>query len=151
MRIIVQRVTEAEVKVSGKVNGAIKGGLLVLAGFEATDTDEDLNWTAKKLANMRIFNDEAGKMNLSVKAAGGNILVVSQFTLHASTQKGNRPSFIRSARPELAIPLYESFIKKLKTDYQLKVETGIFGAMMQVSLVNDGPVTVLLDSKNKEV
>ncbi len=148
MRIVVQRVSEASVKIEGKINGQINHGLLLLVGICAEDTQDDIDWVIQKVVNMRIFSDENGKMNLSIQDLQGAILVISQFTLHASTKKGNRPSFIEAARPEIAIPLYEKFITQLKLN-NLKVETGIFGADMKVSLVNDGPVTIWLDSKNK--
>ena len=148
MRVLLQRVSEASVKIEGKINGQIGQGLLLLVGICAEDNQEDIDWLIQKMVNMRIFSDENGKMNLSVQDIHGEILVISQFTLHASTKKGNRPSFIDAARPEIAIPLYENFITQLKLS-NLKVETGIFGADMKVSLVNDGPVTIWLDSKNK--
>lgn len=148
MRVLLQRVSEASVKIEGKINGKIGQGLLLLVGICAEDNQEDIDWLIQKMVNMRIFSDENGKMNLSVHDIHGEILVISQFTLHASTKKGNRPSFIDAARPEIAIPLYENFITQLKLS-NLKVETGIFGADMKVSLVNDGPVTIWLDSKNK--
>jgi D-tyrosyl-tRNA(Tyr) deacylase len=148
MRILLQRVSEASVRIEGKINGQINHGLLLLVGICAEDTQDDIDWVIQKVVNMRIFSDENGKMNLSIQDLQGAILVISQFTLHASTKKGNRPSFIEAARPEIAIPLYEKFITQLKLN-NLKVETGIFGADMKVSLVNDGPVTIWLDSKNK--
>ena len=148
MRVLLQRVSEASVKIEGKINGQIGQGLLLLVGICAEDNQEDIDWLIQKMVNMRIFSDENGKMNLSVQDIHGEILVISQFTLHASTKKGNRPSFIDAARPEIAIPLYENFITQLKLS-NLKVETGIFGADMKVSLVNNGPVTIWLDSKNK--
>ena len=149
MRILLQRVSEASVKIEGKINGQIEQGLLLLVGICAEDSQEDIDWLIQKIVNMRIFSDENGKMNLSIQDIQGSILVISQFTLHASTKKGNRPSFIDAARPEIAIPLYNLFIQKFQSS-DLKVETGIFGADMKVSLVNDGPVTISLDSKNKE-
>jgi D-aminoacyl-tRNA deacylase len=149
MRVLLQRVGEASVKIEGKINGQIGQGLLLLVGICAEDNQEDIDWLIQKIVNMRIFSDENGKMNLSVQDIHGEILVISQFTLHASTKKGNRPSFIDAARPEIAIPLYNQFIEKLQSS-DLKVETGIFGSDMKVSLVNDGPVTISLDSKNKE-
>jgi D-tyrosyl-tRNA(Tyr) deacylase len=148
MRILLQRVSEASVRIEGKINGQINHGLLLLVGICAEDTQDDIDWVIQKVVNMRIFSDENGKMNLSIQDLQGAILVISQFTLHASTKKGNRPSFIEAARPEIAIPLYNLFIQKLQSS-DLKVETGIFGADMKVSLVNDGPVTIWLDSKNK--
>lgn len=150
MRIILQRVSEASVIVNEKTVGEIGPGLLVLIGIEEEDTDEDIEWLCNKIAKMRIFNDEEGKMNLSVKDVDGELLVVSQFTLHASVKKGNRPSFIRAARPEFAIPMYEKFIKVLEITAGRDVQTGEFGAEMQVHLVNDGPVTITVDSKNPE-
>ncbi len=149
MRVLLQRVSEASVKIEGKINGQIDQGLLLLVGICAEDNQEDIDWLIQKIVNMRIFSDENGKMNLSIQDIHGEIIVISQFTLHASTKKGNRPSFIDAARPEIAIPLYNQFIQKLQSS-DLKVETGIFGADMKVSLVNDGPVTISLDSKNKE-
>ncbi len=150
MRVVVQRVSEAAVKIEGKVNGEIQTGLLVLVGFEAHDQQEDLLWMASKIINQRIFADEEGKMNLSVKDVKGGILLISQFTLHASTKKGNRPSFIKAAKPEVAIPLYEKFTSLLSLELGKPVETGVFGANMQVSLVNDGPVTIVMDSRGWE-
>lgn len=148
MRILLQRVSEASVKIEGKINGQIGHGLLLLVGICAEDNQDDIDWLIQKIVNMRIFSDENGKMNLSIQDIQGEILLISQFTLHASTKKGNRPSFIEAARPEIAIPLYENFITQLKLS-NLKLETGVFGADMKVSLVNDGPVTIWLDSKNK--
>lgn len=150
MRIVIQRVSEASVAIEGKINGAIKNGLLVLAGFEDADTLEDIEWISKKLIQLRIFNDAEDVMNLSVQDVEGEILVVSQFTLHAATKKGNRPSYIKAARPEKAIPLYNKFIQQLTNDLGKPVAIGIFGADMKVALVNDGPVTIIIDSKNKE-
>ena len=149
MRIVIQRVSEASVTVNGKITGKIENGLLVLLGIEEADGNEDVEWLSKKICQLRIFNDAEGIMNLSVMDVGGEILVVSQFTLHASTKKGNRPSYIRAARPEIAIPLYEKFIRQLGEGLGKPVQTGIFGAMMQVSLINDGPVTILIDSKDR--
>ena len=148
MRVLLQRVSEASVKIEGKINGQIDKGLLLLVGICAEDAQDDIDWLIQTIVNMRIFSDENGKMNLSIQDIQGEFLVISQFTLHASTKKGNRPSFIEAARPEIAIPLYENFITQLKLT-NLKVETGIFGADMKVSLVNDGPVTMWLDSKKK--
>lgn len=148
MRILLQRVSEASVKIEGKINGQIGHGLLLLVGICAEDNQDDIDWLIQKIVNMRIFSDENGKMNLSIQDIQGEILLISQFTLHASTKKGNRPSFIEAARPEIAIPLYENFITQLKLS-NLKLETGVFGADMKVSSVNDGPVTIWLDSKNK--
>ena len=150
MRAIVQRVSSASVRVENRIVSEIGGGMLVLLGIEETDNQEDIDWLVKKITQLRIFNDSEGVMNLSVLETLGDIIVVSQFTLHASTKKGNRPSYIRAARPETAIPLYEMFVKKLEAGLGKNPSTGIFGAHMDVSLVNDGPVTILLDSKNKE-
>ncbi|MEQ8705350.1 MAG: D-aminoacyl-tRNA deacylase [Phaeodactylibacter sp.] len=150
MRIILQRVSEASVTVDEKVVGEIGPGLLLFVGIEDEDTDEDLEWLANKIAKMRIFSDEEGKMNHSVKDVDGGILAVSQFTLHASVKKGNRPSFMGAARPEYAIPMYEKFIKILEITSGRTVETGEFGADMQVRLLNDGPVTIFIDSKIRE-
>ena len=150
MRCVVQRVSEAFVKVDGKVTGQIEQGLLVLASWEELDLTEDLTWMAGKIVNQRIFSDSDGKMNLSVKDVRGDVLLVSQFTLHASTRKGNRPSFMKAAKPEQAIPLYENFIDLLHNELGKNIATGIFGADMKVSLLNDGPVTITIDSKNKE-
>ena len=150
MRIILQRVSEASVKIDGKIKGAIEGGLLVLLGIEAADSEVDADWLISKISGLRIFSNSEGKMNLSIKDINGAFLVISQFTLFASTKKGNRPSYIQAARPEQAIPLYEYFVSKLKSETNLIVETGTFGADMKVSLVNDGPVTISIDSKNKE-
>lgn len=150
MRILIQRVREASVVVEGNTVGAIGHGLLVLLGIEASDTQDDTDWLCRKLSQLRIFGDEAGLMNLSIQDVGGDFLVVSQFTLHASTKKGNRPSYVRAARPEVAVPLYESFVAHLRHCSGRPVATGIFGADMRVSLVNDGPVTIWMDSKMKE-
>lgn len=150
MRAVIQRVTKASVTVEGKITGGIGNGLLVLIGFEDADTAEDIRWLSGKIVNLRIFNDENGVMNKSVLETAGDILVVSQFTLHASTKKGNRPSYIRASKPEAAIPLYEKAIRQLETDLGKKVATGIFGADMKVELLNDGPVTIVIDTKNKE-
>ena len=150
MRMVVQRVTEAAVHIGGVCAGRTGRGLMILIGIEEADTEEDALWLAKKAADMRIFSDEEGKMNLSVKDIGGGALVVSQFTLHASTKKGNRPSFIRAARPDHAVPLYERFKEELAALLEGRVESGEFGADMQISLVNDGPVTIFMDSRNRE-
>jgi len=150
MRAILQRVTEASCVVDGKTTGQIETGFLVLLGIENADTIEDLDWLAQKIVNMRVFSDEDGLMNKSLADVNGNILLVSQFTLFASTKKGNRPGFTRAARPDVAIPLYEQMIKKLSELLGRKVETGIFGADMKISLLNDGPVTIIVDTKNKE-
>ena len=150
MRALLQRVSSASVTIEGTVKSSIGPGLLILLGIEHEDTVEDIEWLCKKIAALRIFSDPAGLMNLSVQDIGGECLVVSQFTLHASTKKGNRPSFIRAARPDTAIPLYEQFVQKLEAESSRPVQTGAFGADMQVNLLNDGPVTIWLDSKNKE-
>ncbi|QEC52218.1 D-tyrosyl-tRNA(Tyr) deacylase [Anseongella ginsenosidimutans] len=150
MRTIIQRVTQASVEIADQVKGSIGPGLLVLLGIEEGDSEEDAAWLAAKIVNMRIFGDADGLMNLSVQAVNGDILLVSQFTLHAQIKKGNRPSFIRAARPEKAIPLYERFIALLETQLGKKVQTGEFGAYMKVNLLNDGPVTIFIDTKNKE-
>jgi D-tyrosyl-tRNA(Tyr) deacylase len=150
MRAVIQRVSEAAVKVDGVVTGAIQSGLLVLLGIEDTDTLEDIAWLSAKIVNLRIFNDDAGVMNVSLKDANGDLLLVSQFTLFASTKKGNRPSYIRASKPDVAIPLYEKMILQLEQDLGTTIQRGIFGADMKVSLVNDGPVTILIDSHNKE-
>lgn len=150
MRILIQRVTEASVTIAEKLHSAIGPGMLVLVGIEPTDTAEDIDWLCGKLIKLRIFDDEAGVMNRSAEETGADILIVSQFTLHASTRKGNRPSYIRAARPEVAVPLYESFIQAVERVATGKVATGVFGADMQVALVNDGPVTIWIDSKQRE-
>ncbi len=150
MRAVLQRVSEASCKVNGEITGAIEQGFLVLLGIEDADTDEDLVWLAQKIANMRVFNDENDLMNKSLADTDGRILLISQFTLFAQTKKGNRPSFIRAAKPEKAIPLYEKMILELGKLTGKKTETGIFGADMKVSLVNDGPVTITIDTKSKE-
>ncbi len=150
MRVVIQRVVEASVTVDGQVTGAIEKGLLVLMGVEDADTQEDLEWLSGKIVNLRIFDDENGVMNKSVLDISGGILLVSQFTLHASTKKGNRPSYIKASKPEIAIPIYEGMIAQLSKDLSKPVATGIFGADMKVRLLNDGPVTIVMDSKNKE-
>ena len=150
MRIVVQRVSEASVRIDEKMVGSISQGLMVLVGIETTDVQSDADYLVQKLLNLRIFSDEEGKMNLSIQDVGGELLVVSQFTLHASTKKGNRPSYIRAARPEQAIPLYSYFIEQVQKELQSKIQTGEFGADMKVSLVNDGPVTIIIDSANKD-
>ncbi|GAB3013767.1 D-aminoacyl-tRNA deacylase [uncultured Cyclobacterium sp.] len=149
MIVVLQRVKEASVSISEKEKATIGAGILVLLGIESADNDEDISWIGRKIINMRIFADDEGVMNKSVLETGGEVLVVSQFTLHASTKKGNRPSYIKAARPEIAIPLYEKFVKEISSLLRKPVPTGEFGADMQVSLVNDGPVTIILDSKNK--
>jgi D-tyrosyl-tRNA(Tyr) deacylase len=150
MRTVIQRVSEASVKIEGKVVGQIDHGLMILLGIENDDDQSDADWLIQKIIGLRIFSDEESKMNLSISEVGGRFLVVSQFTLHASTKKGNRPSYIKAARPEHAIPLYEYVVQQLSVQSGISVETGEFGADMKVSLVNDGPVTILIDSKNKE-
>lgn len=149
MRVVIQRVSEASVSIDEELKSSIQQGLLVLAGFEKDDTGEDLDWTCKKITQLRIFDDLNGVMNLSVKDIEGEILAVSQFTLHAKTQKGNRPSYINSAPPDISIPLYHQFIETLSENLGTKVKTGVFGAHMIVRLINDGPVTIIVDSKNK--
>ena len=150
MRVVIQRVTQASVSINQQLHGQIETGCLVLAGFEENDLEEDLHWISKKIANLRIFSDQDGKMNLSIQDVGGEILLVSQFTLFASIKKGNRPSFIRSASPEIAIPLYDKFILILNELLPNKIKTGVFGADMKISLINDGPVTITIDSKARE-
>lgn len=150
MRIVIQRVSEASVTIEGSVTGAIQKGLLVLVGIEDADTDEDITWLSNKIVNLRIFDDAEGVMNLGIKDVDGEILLVSQFTLHANTKKGNRPSYIKASKPDIAIPMYEKMIRQLETDLGKKIRTGIFGADMKLRLLNDGPVTILIDSKNKE-
>ena len=150
MKLVIQRVSKASVTIDGKVEGAIGEGLLLLAGIAPDDTEEDLQWLSRKTVQLRIFNDEAGKMNRSLQDVDGNILLISQFTLQASTKKGNRPSYTGAAPPEIAIPLYERFKQILSNDLGKPIQTGIFGADMKVSLLNDGPVTIIIDSKNRE-
>jgi D-aminoacyl-tRNA deacylase len=150
MRAVIQRVTEASVKIDGKVTGKIGQGLLVLLGIEEADNDTDIEWLSGKISRLRIFADDDGVMNRSVFEINGEILLISQFTLQASTKKGNRPSYIKAARPEIAVPVYEKFKNQLEKDSERQVQTGEFGAYMQVSLVNDGPVTIVIDTKNKE-
>lgn len=150
MKAVVQRVSQASVSIENDVIADIKKGLLVLIGIEERDSKEDIDWLTSKIANLRIFADENQVMNLSLKEINGEIIVVSQFTLHALTKKGNRPSYIKAAKPEIAIPLYESFINEMEYQINKKAQTGKFGADMQVSLINDGPVTIIIDSKNRE-
>ena len=150
MRVVIQRVSSASVTIEGKIKSEIGIGFLVLLGIEAIDTKEDADWLCKKIVLLRVFSDEAGLMNKDIKEAGGDILVISQFTLHAAYKKGNRPSFIRAARPEQAIPLYEYFIEQLSALTEQEVKSGTFGADMKVALVNDGPVTITMDTQNKE-
>lgn len=150
MRIVIQRVSEASVTITKEKVAEIDNGLLILIGIEDSDTNEDINWLVGKISNLRIFPDENEVMNLSVKDVNGEIIVVSQFTLHASTKKGNRPSYIKAAKSDLAIPMYEKFVSQLENELGKKIQTGQFGADMKVALVNDGPVTIIIDSKNKE-
>ena len=150
MIAVIQRVTEASVSIDGNMHSKIGSGLLVLLGVEEADTKDDISWLSKKIVQMRIFSDEKGKMNRSLIDVQGGLLVVSQFTLHASTKKGNRPSYIKAARPEVAIPLYEQFLQVSESDLGRAVSSGEFGADMQVSLLNDGPVTIIIDTKNKQ-
>jgi D-tyrosyl-tRNA(Tyr) deacylase len=150
MRLVIQRVLNASVTINGQLHSKIANGLMVLAGIEDADTEEDVSWLSAKLTGMRIFSDQEGKMNLSVKEINGDVLLVSQFTLHASAKKGNRPSFIKAARPEKAIPLYESLAKQISDELGKPCQTGKFGADMKVELINDGPVTIFIDSKMKE-
>lgn len=150
MKVIIQRVSSASVTIDEKVVADIQKGLLVLVGIEDADTQEDSSWLVGKIANLRIFGDENQVMNLSVQDVNGDVIVVSQFTLHASTKKGNRPSYIKASKPEIAIPLYENFVLQLEKQIGKKVQTGIFGADMKINLLNDGPVTIIIDSKNKE-
>lgn len=150
MKVVLQRVTSASVIVEDKIVGEIQKGIVVLVGIENADLQEDIDWLVAKITQLRIFGDENGVMNLSVEEVNGDVLVVSQFTLHAATKKGNRPSYIKAARPEVAIPMYEKFVNTLENKLGKKVATGIFGADMKVALLNDGPVTIIIDSKNKE-
>jgi D-aminoacyl-tRNA deacylase len=150
MRAVIQRVTQASVTIENNIRSSIGKGLLVFVGIEDVDTREDIDWLSGKIVNLRIFNDGEGVMNVSVKDNNGDILVVSQFTLHASTKKGNRPSYIRASKPGIAIPLYKQFVQQLQTDLNKKIYTGEFGADMKVQLLNDGPVTIVIDTKNKE-
>ncbi len=150
MRAVIQRVSSARVTIEHKVKAQIGPGLLVLLGIEEADSQTDIEWLCGKISRLRIFGDDKGVMNLSVMDVEGDLLVVSQFTLHASTKKGNRPAYIKAAKPEVAIPMYEKFIKQLEEDIGKKVQTGEFGAMMEIGLVNDGPVTIIIDSKNRE-
>lgn len=150
MRAVIQRVAHAEITIDGTPRAAIARGLLILVGIEETDHGEAVDWLTRKIINLRIFNDEAGVMNLSVKEAGGELMVVSQFTLFASTKKGNRPSYIRAAKPEQAIPIYEAFVEALQSEMGRPVGTGVFGADMKITLLNDGPVTILIDTNQRE-
>ena len=150
MRVVIQRVSEASVTIDQQVHGQIGVGLMVLLGIEDADTNEDIQWLSNKIINLRIFNDANGVMNCSVNDVNGDLLLVSQFTLHASTKKGNRPSYIKASKPDIAIPLYEQFKKVIAQELGKPIQTGVFGADMKVALINDGPVTILIDSKNKE-
>jgi len=150
MRAVIQRVTRASVTIDGKVHGQIADGLLVLVGIEDADTAEDIKWLSNKIINLRIFNDEHGVMNISLKDVDGNILLISQFTLHAFTKKGNRPSYIKASKPDVAIPIYEKLMRQLSNDVGKEIQTGVFGADMKVELLNDGPVTIVIDTKSKE-
>ena len=150
MKAVIQRVSQASVTIDGNIKSAIGAGLLVLLGIEEADTADDITWLSAKIINLRILADENGVMNVSVKDAGGELLLVSQFTLHASTKKGNRPSYIKAARPEFAIPMYEKMIEQLTLDLGKPIKTGVFGADMKVSLLNDGPVTIIMDSKDRQ-
>ena len=150
MKVVIQRVSEASVSIEGKLSGSIQKGLLVLVGIETADTLDDVQWLSNKIVQMRIFDDVNGVMNLSVQEVGGSILLVSQFTLHASTKKGNRPSYIAAAKHDISIPLYEAMIQQLSSAMGAPIQTGVFGADMKVALINDGPVTIIMDSKNKE-
>ena len=150
MRAVIQRVAHASVTINGGVKGSVTRGLLVLLGIEDADTDEDIRWLSQKIVQLRVFNDEAGVMNLSVKDVEGDILLVSQFTLHASTKKGNRPSYLKASKPDFAIPMYEKMIRQLQSDSGKPIATGEFGADMKVELLNDGPVTIIIDTKVKE-
>lgn len=149
MIVVIQRVSESSVKIDGQIKSTIGAGLMILLGIEDADTQDDIDWLSKKIVNLRIFPDENGVMNRSVLEAGGEILLISQFTLHASTKKGNRPSYIKAAKPDFAIPMYEKMIQALETELGKSIGTGEFGADMKVSLINDGPVTIVIDSKNR--
>lgn len=150
MRVVIQRVSKASVTINGICKSAIQQGFMILVGIEDTDNQEDIDWLCKKIVNLRVFDDENGVMNKSILDAGGDILVISQFTLHASTKKGNRPSYIRAAKPEISVPLYNTFCSELSIALSKEVKTGEFGADMKVELLNDGPVTIIMDTKNKE-
>lgn len=150
MKVVIQRVSAASVTIDGKIVADIQKGLLVLVGIEDADTQEDIDWLTSKITQLRIFGDENDVMNLSVQDVDGDLIVVSQFTLHASTKKGNRPSYIKASKPDIAIPIYENFVKSLESKLLKKVQTGVFGADMKVSLLNDGPVTIIVDSKNRD-
>jgi len=150
MRVVIQRVSQASVAIKGKIHNSVNQGLVVFLGIEESDTFEDIEWLSGKISRLRIFNDKNEQMNLSIADVDGDVLLISQFTLHASTKKGNRPSYIKAAKPELAIPIYQKFIFQLEKDLAKPIKTGIFGADMKVSLINDGPVTIIIDTKNKE-
>lgn len=150
MRVVIQRVSKSSVEISGKIHSSIQKGLVVLVGIVESDTKEDIEWLTRKILNLRVFSDEKGIMNNSLLDNDGELLVISQFTLHASTKKGNRPSYIAAAKPEIAIPIYEQFVSSLQQSMQKNVKTGVFGADMKISLINDGPVTIVIDSKQKE-
>lgn len=150
MIVVIQRSLDASVSIEGEIKGQIDQGLVILVGIENEDGQEDIEWLSRKIVNMRIFEDEEGIMNKSILEANGDILLISQFTLHASTKKGNRPSYIKAAKPDIAVPLYEQMIKQLQTDLGKAIQTGEFGADMKVSLINDGPVTIMIDSKNRQ-
>ncbi len=150
MRVVIQRVSKASVVIDNEVKGKINKGFVILLGIEEADNQDDIEWLSAKISKLRLFNDENRVMNLSIKEVNGDILIISQFTLHASTKKGNRPSYIKAAKPEIAIPLYESFIKQMELELGEKVQTGKFGAIMDVDLVNSGPVTIVIDSKDRE-
>lgn len=150
MKAVIQRVSQSSVTIEGEIVASIQKGLLIFVGIEEVDTKEDIEWLSSKIVNLRIFGDENDVMNLSVKNVNGEVIIVSQFTLHASTKKGNRPSYIKAAKPEIAIPLYKQFLQQFEKDLEKKVQTGQFGADMKVELINDGPVTILIDTKNKE-
>jgi len=150
MKAVIQRVSQSSVTIDGEIMASIQKGLLILVGIEEVDTKQDIEWLSTKIVNLRIFGDENDVMNLSVKDVSGDIIIVSQFTLHASTKKGNRPSYIKAAKPEIAIPIYNQFLQQIEKDLAKKIQTGQFGADMKVNLINDGPVTILIDTKNKE-
>ncbi len=150
MKVVIQRVLNCSVEIAGKIKSETGKGILVLVGFEQEDNDKDIERISKKIINLRIFNDETGRMNLSIKDVQGEIMIVSQFTLHASTKKGNRPSYIKAAKPDIAIPLYNKFIEEIRKLISSEIKTGEFGADMKISLINDGPVTIIIDSKNPE-
>jgi len=150
MRAVIQRVSKASVSIGGKVHSQVGNGLMILLGMEDADSEDDILWLSTKIINLRIFPDQEGVMNISIKEIDGDILLVSQFTLHASTKKGNRPSYIKASKPDIAIPMYEKMIRQLSTDLGKAIQTGVFGADMQVELINDGPVTILIDTKVKE-